>query len=119
LVSKNPILFKCEARVIRSLKLQGRGLSIGVGTGTLDSQALIDVGIDPSVNMLKFASAYGIKIVRAVGEHLPFKDEAFDFTLLTLTICFLDSPKEAILEARRVLRCRGELAVCIVPRDSS
>jgi len=69
--------------------------------------------------MLKFASAYGIKIVRAVGEHLPFKDEAFDFTLLTVTICFLDSPKEAILEARRVLRRRGELAVCIVPRDSS
>jgi len=116
---ENPILFECEAKVIRSLKLQGRGLSIGVGTGTLDSQASVEVGVDPSVNMLKFASAYGVKPVRAVGEHLPFKDEAFDFTLMTVTICFLDSPEEAILEARRVLRRRGELAVCIVPRDSS
>jgi len=116
---KNPILFECEAKVIRSLKLQGKGLSIGVGTGTLDSQASIDVGVDPSVNMLKFASTYRVKPVRAVGEHLPFKDETFDFTIMTVTICFLDSPEEAVLEVKRVLRRRGELAVCIVPRDSS
>jgi len=116
---KNPILFECEAKVIRSLKLQGRGLSIGVGTGTLDSQAPIDVGIDPSANMLKYASLRGVNLVRAVGEHLPFKNESFDFALMTVTICFLDSPEKALLEVRRVLRRRGELAVCIVPRDSS
>jgi len=75
--------------------------------------------VDPSANMLKFASAYRVKPVRAVGEHLPFKDETFDFILMTVIICFLDSPEEAILEAMRVLRYRGELAVCIVPRDSS
>ncbi len=69
--------------------------------------------------MLKFASAYRVKPVRAVGEHLPFKDETFDFILMTVIICFLDSPEEVILEAMRVLRYRGELAVCIVPRDSS
>ncbi|MCD6469721.1 methyltransferase domain-containing protein [Candidatus Bathyarchaeota archaeon] len=116
---RNPILFKCEAEVIKSLKLNGRGLSIGVGSGILDSQAPIDVGVDPSANMLKLASARGIKPIRAVGEHLPFKNEVFDFTLLTVTICFLDSPEKTILEARRVLRPQGEIAVCIVPRDSS
>ena len=116
---KNKILFECEAKVIRSLKLRGRGLSIGVGTGTLDSQAPIDVGVDPSVNMLKHTSLRGVKPVRAVGEHLPFKNESFDFALITVTICFLDSPEKALLEARRVLRRRGELAVCIVPKDSS
>lgn len=115
---KNPVLFECEARAIRSLKLNGRGLSIGVGSGTLDSQAPIDVGIDPSANMLKLASTHGIKPIRAVGEFLPFKNEVFDFTLLTVTICFLDFPERVIIEARRVLRPQGEIAICIVPSDS-
>ena len=115
---KNPILFECEARVIRQLKLHGKGLSVGVGTGTLDSQAPVDVGIDPSVNMLRFAATYGIKLVRAVGEYLPFKDETFDFTLMTATMCFLKSPEKAIWEIRRVLRRHGEIAICIVPRNS-
>ena len=116
---KNPIIFECEAKVIRSLKLHGRGLSIGVGTGTLDSQAPVDVGVDPSIKMLKFALTHDIESVRAVGECLPFKDEAFDFVLMTVTICFLDSPEEAIMETRRVLRRGGELAVCMIPKDSS
>jgi len=116
---KNPILFECEAKVIRSLNLQGKGLSIGVGTGLLDYQAPIDVGVDPSVNMLKLAAARGVEPVRAVGERLPFRDGIFDFALITVTICFLDSPEEAILETGRVLRRGGELAVCIVPKDSS
>jgi len=116
---RNPILFECEAKVIRSLKLQGRGLSIGVGTGILDSQAPIKVGIDPSANMLKYASLRGVSPVRAVGEHLPFKDGSFDFALMVVTLCFLNSPVKALMEANRILRRGGELAVCMVPRDSS
>ena len=116
---KNPVIFECEAKLIRSLNLQGKGISIGVGTGILDRQAPIEIGVDPSVKMLRLALARGIKPVRAVGEYLPFRDEAFDFALMTVTLCFLSSPEEAILETRRVLRRRGELAVCIVPRDSS
>jgi len=115
----NPALFECEAKVIRSLNLQGKGLSIGVGTGVLDCQAPIEIGVDPSINMLKLASARGIEPIRAVGECLPFRDETFDFALMTVTICFLDSPEETVLETRRVLRRRGKLVVCIVPRDSS
>ena len=116
---RHPIIFECEAKVIRSLNLQGKGLSVGVGTGILDSQARVEVGVEPALSMLKLALAYRIKPVRAVGEHLPFKDESFDFVLMTLTLCFLQSPREAILEARRVLRWNGILVVCIVPRESS
>jgi len=116
---KNPILFECEAKVIRSLNLRGKGLSIGVGTGILDRQAAIDIGVDPSLYMLKLASTRGIKPIRAIGEHLPFKDETFDFVLMTVTLCFLDSPEKAVSEVRRVLRCRGEFAVCMVPKNSS
>lgn len=116
---KNKILFECEAETIRSLKLIGKGVSIGVGTGILDCQAPINVGVDPSLNMLKLALTRGAEPVRAVGEHLPFANGSFRFALMTVTVCFLESPQEAILEAGRVLEDGGYLAVCIVPRESS
>jgi len=104
--------------VVKALNLQGRGLSIGVGTGILDSQASINVGVDPALNMLKLASSRRIEPVRAVAGYLPFREESFDFALMTVTLCFLDSPEKALLEARRILRSSGELAVCIIPKDS-
>ena len=116
---RNPILFKCEAKVIESLNLHGRGLSVGVGTGTLDLRAPIDVGVEPSLNMLRIAHRRNIEVVRAVGEHLPFKDESFDFVLMTVTLCFLDRPEEAMIEARRVLHPQGVFAVCIIPKNST
>jgi ubiquinone/menaquinone biosynthesis C-methylase UbiE len=108
-----------ENKVIKALNLQGRGLSIGVGTGTLDSQAPINVGVDPALNMLKLVPSRGIEPIRAVAEYLPFRHESFDFALMTVTLCFLDSPEKALLEARRILRSSGELAVCIIPKDSA
>jgi len=116
---RNPKLYECEAKAIRALGLKGKGLSIGVGTGILDSQAPIYVGIDPSANMLRFALKRGVKSVMAVGEYLPFKDGSFDFALMITTICFLKSPEKAIIEAGRILKYRGELAICLIPRDSS
>lgn len=116
---RNTILFECEAKAVRSLDLTGEGLSIGIGTGILDCQAPIEVGVDPSVNMLKLASTRGAEPVRAVGEHLPFKKESFRFVLMTVTVCFLESPGETIREARGVLQAGGYLALCIVPRESS
>ncbi len=117
--TRNPILFECEAETIRSLNLKGKGLSIGIGTGILDSQAPIDVGIEPSINMLKIALTRKIDLIRAVGEHLPIKNEAFDFVLMITTLCFVSSPQKTIEEAKRVLRCGGNLAICFIPRDSS
>ena len=116
---KNKVIFECESKVVKALDLHGKGLSIGVGTGILDFYAPIDVGVDPSVNMLKHAKARGIKPVRAVGEFLPFRDESFDFVIMIATLCFLVSPKETIREAWRIMHSRGELAVCIIPRESS
>ena len=116
---RHPVLFECEAKMVKALNLQGRGLSIGVGTGILDFQASIKVGVDPALNMLKLASSHGIEPVRAVAEYLPFREGSFDFALMTVTLCFLDSPEKALLEARRILRSSGELAVCIIPKDSA
>jgi ubiquinone/menaquinone biosynthesis C-methylase UbiE len=116
---RHPVLFECEAKVVEALNLQDRGLSIGVGTGILDSKASIKVGMDPALNMLKVASSRGIELVRAVAEYLPFREGSFDFALMTVTLCFLDSTEKAFLEARRILRSSGELAVCIIPKDST
>jgi len=116
---RHPVLFECEAKVVKALNLKGRGLSIGVGTGVLDSQASIKVGVDPASNMLKLSSSRGIEPVRAVAEYLPFRDGSFDFALMTVTLCFLDSPEKALLEARRILHSSGELVVCIIPKDSA
>jgi len=116
---RHPVLFECEAKVVKALNLKGRGLSIGVGTGILDSQASINVGVDPALNMLKLASSRRIEPVRAVAGYLPFREGSFDFALMTMTLCFLDSPEKALLEARRILRSSGELAVCIIPKDSA
>ena len=116
---ENKAIFECESKAIKALDLHGKGLSIGVGTGMLDFHTPIDIGVDPSVNMLKHAKARGIKPVRAVGEFLPFRDESFDFVIMITTLCFLFSPKKAIREAWRIMHSRGELAICIIPRESS
>jgi len=115
---RNKILFECEINVIKSLNLQGNGISIGVGTGILDSQIPIKIGIDPAFNMLKLATNRGTDCIQAVGEYIPFKNESFDFALITFTICFLDNPKETISEINRVLHHNGKLAVCIITKNS-
>ena len=106
---RNPILYESQGKAIRALGLKGSGLPIGVGTGILDSQAPVDVGVDPSANMLRFALKRGVESVRAVGEYPAFKDGSFDFALMAATLCFLNSPEKAIIEARRILRYGGEL----------
>ena len=103
---------------MKALNLRGRGISVGVGTGILDSQAQIEIGVDPVLSMLKLASVYGIELFRGVGEYLPFKEGVFDFALMTVTLCFLDNPEKAILEVKRILQSAGVLVVCIIPKDS-
>ena len=116
---KNQVIFECESKAIKALGLRGKGLSIGVGTGMLDFSAPVNVGVDPSVNMLKRAKTHGIKPVRAIGEYLPFRNGSFDFVIMIATLCFLISPEKALRESRRIMRSRGELAICMIPKDSS
>ncbi|MHA1309502.1 MAG: class I SAM-dependent methyltransferase [Candidatus Helarchaeota archaeon] len=113
------IFFECEAKVLRELNLQGRGLSIGVGTGILDSQANIEIGIDPALNMLKIAANRKINVILASSEYLPFKQSTFDFILMVVTICFLEAPETSFKELKKVIKSKGILAICIVPKESS
>jgi len=116
---RNPVIFRCEADAIRSLNLKGKGVSLGVGTGILDLSAPIQVGIEPSLKMLKIASKRSIEPIRAVAEFLPIRDKSFDFVLMVATLCFLSSPDKSLKEAKRIIRSGGHLAICFIPRDST
>lgn len=108
-----------ELLAIRALlPCEGRGLEIGVGTGRFAAPLGIQVGIDPATEMLDYARARDVTVVRAVGESLPFVNAAFDHVLIVTTVCFVDDPKAMLCEARRVLQPNGELIVGLIDRES-
>lgn len=98
---------------------EGRGIEIGVGSGRFAAPLGVQVGLDPSPAMLAYAAARGIETVEGVAEHLPFPDASFDQALLVTTLCFLDSPEEALRETRRVLKPGGRLVIGFIDRDST
>ncbi len=116
---RNRFVYKAEvAAVRRHLPATGTGLEIGVGTGLFSLPLGISYGVDPSPRMGALATGRGVRVVRGVGERLPFPDQTFDFSLMVTTICFLDEPASGIREARRVVRPGGRVIVGFVDRES-
>ena len=104
--------------VRKALPEQGIGIEVGVGTGRFAAPLGIEVGIDPSLNMLRIARQRGVLAVAARGEALPFRDRQFDYALIAITICFVDDAREVIAETARVLRSGGKIVIAIIDRDS-
>jgi SAM-dependent methyltransferase len=98
--------------------LSGRGLEVGVGSGRFAAPLGIQVGIDPSHEMLARAAARGIEVCEAVAESLPFADDSFEHALVVTTICFVDSPRAMLNEIRRVLIPGGTLVIGFIDRES-
>jgi len=94
------------------------GLEVGVGTGRFAKELGIRYGIDLANAMLKLAKSRGVEVIKADALHLPFKDKTFDLVLLAFTLCFLDDPLKALIEASKVLRDDGAVVICCVPSDS-
>ena len=115
---KHQILFKNELSAIREILPKGLGVDIGTGTGIFASELKTDIGLDPSLNMLKIAKERQIEVIRGIAEFLPFKRNCFDFALMIVTLCFVNRPIEALKEAHRILKPKGQLIICIIPRDS-
>lgn len=97
----------------------GRGLEVGVGTGRFAVPLGIEVGLDPCREMIGVAIERGVEAVEGVAEQLPFSDNSFDYILIVTTICFVDSPKEILAEALRVLRPEGKLIIGFIDRNSA
>ena len=101
------------------LPWQGVGLEIGVGTGRFAAPLGVEVGVDPSREMLAYAVKRGISGVQGIAEALPFKDEVFDYALVVTTICFVDDPKAMLTETHRVLKPGVPLVIGFIDRTSS
>ena len=99
-----------------------RALDVGCGTGVL-TRVLAEwpnigevVGVDPSPTFLEKARQLAagrpsVTFEQADGRKLPFEADSFDVTLFHTTLCHVPNPEQALIEAFRVLRPRGWLAV--------
>lgn len=96
----------------------GRVLEIGTGTGLNLShftRATEVVAIDPDPHMLKRAARRvsqapcPVRLEVLAGESMHFASEEFDTVVISLTLCTIPEPGDALREARRVLRSGGSL----------
>lgn len=97
-------------------------LEIGAGTGAV-SRYLASlpgigevVGLDPSPVFVGRAEALGegiakLRFVQGSAHDLPFADHEFDVVVFHTTLCHLSDPGNALLQAFRVLKPGGWLAV--------
>jgi len=97
---------------------RGRVLEIGAGTGLNFEhypQGIELIALEPDAIMLKRAAERardrGITLVEGTAEELPFPDNHFDSVVLSLVLCTVENPTEALREIRRVLRPGGKVFV--------
>lgn len=116
---RNKFAYLSELEAVKKiLPKKGKGLEIGVGTGRFAHALGIKCGIDPSKNMIKIAGKRGVDARQGFGEHLPFKNAAFDYAAIIITICFVKNPKKVLNEAQRVLKKNGKIILGIIDKDS-
>jgi len=115
---KNKVTVENEIRLLKTFHKGYPSLEIGVGTGYFASALDIEIGVDPSINMVIKAFKRGVDSLVSLGENLPLRSEVFNTIYIIVTICFVEDPIKVIEEAYRVLRRNGNLIICIVPRDS-
>jgi len=112
-------VYRSELAALRRLvPTTGYGLEIGVGSGRFAGPLGIQVGVDPSREMLRYARDRGVEVVRGVAEQLPFRDGTFDTALIVTTICFVDDVPRTLVEAARVLDPSGRLVLGYIDRES-
>jgi ubiquinone/menaquinone biosynthesis C-methylase UbiE len=115
------VLFQMETEAVRLLakRIQKPFLEIGVGTGRFAKELGIEFGIDPSPKLLGIALKRGIKVGKAKGERLPFRDESFGAVFILFTLCFVEDAGMVLTESKRVLRKDGKIILGIINKESS
>ena len=115
------LIFSIESYCLRELAplLPSPGLEIGVGTGRFTEAIGIDCGLDPSAQAIAIGKNADFGRIQAVGEKTPFINGAFGTVALITTLCFIDSCREVLSEANRVLRDDGKVLMGLILKDSS
>ncbi|MDQ1280225.1 MAG: hypothetical protein QG670_1488 [Thermoproteota archaeon] len=109
---------ECETKALKDLELTGLGVEVGVGTGVFASRLNTAIGVDPALEPIKSAKKKGITAVRGAAESLPFKNDCFDYVTSIMAVFFLKDPVSSFMEARRILKSKGDLIVCFTPKSS-
>ena len=109
------------------LKPGMRMLDVATGTGLVARAALqlgiptdAIIGLDPSAGMLhENSKTTGVQLLRGFGEHLPFKDESFDFISMGYALRHVESLGALFSEFKRVLKPGGRVLVLEISRPKS
>lgn len=116
---ENKQIYQAEVNALRRLIPQtGFGIEVGVGTGRFAIPFGIRMGVEPSRNMAQIAKSRNIAVCLAVGEHLPFADNLFDFVLLVTVVCFVNDVTQLLREVRRVIKVGGKVITAFIDKDS-
>lgn len=117
---KYPEVYLSEVAALKEqfLKLPEniKGIEVGIGTGRFAKILGIKEGVEPANEMAAIALKRGIEVVNGTAENLPMRDMYFDFVLF-VTICHLNSVKQAFKEAYRVLKPKGSIVVGFIDKD--
>lgn len=94
-------------------------LEIGVGSGLnlpFYAPAVTKVyGVDPSAELLEMARRktarlpFPVEFLNQKANPIPLAGESVDTVVVTWSLCSIDDPKSALVEARRVLKPAGTL----------
>jgi SAM-dependent methyltransferase len=97
---------------MRFASSSGEVLDVGCGWGRELTRLKDAVGIDVCLPFLKTARNYTSNpVILADAHFLPFRDDSFDFIVISEVIEHLAHPVKVIGELKRVLRQRGKLLV--------
>lgn len=116
---KHSEIYKSELLAMsQAVPKQGTGIEIGVGSGRFAEPLNIKYGVEPSKSMADIAKKRGIKIIHAIAENLPIKDQSYDFATMVTTVCFLNDIPKAFSEVNRILKPEGEFVIGLIDRNS-
>jgi SAM-dependent methyltransferase len=114
------LIFASEFEALRQVLplLPRPWIEIGIGSGRFAQALGIDIGLDPSSELLEMARNRGMSVFLGRGEGMPFQDSVFGTGFFVVALCFVDSPKRALSEATRLLRSGGKVVLGLVLRGS-
>ena len=114
------VIFDLEVEALKQVLplLREPWIEIGIGSGRFAQALGIDIGLDPSSELLKIARNRGVSVLLGQGEGTPFKDGSFGAIFLIVTLCFVDSPARILAEAARLLKEEGKVVLGLVLKES-
>lgn len=116
---KHPAIYQSEVLALKQAVPTGAGIEIGVGSGRFAEPLNIKYGVEPSVSMAALAIQRGIKVIHAVAERLPIKNQSYDFATMVTAVCFLNDIPKAFSEVHRILKPKGIFVIGLIDRNSA